>query len=153
MLSATQAAIKESKFCLQSVPVYDIINHERNDCIMKKMVLLFMVFNMLLSVVGCSNVNIDSNDTSETPVNFDLTQYDAHGELSCGLIWIEKTESSYDKAPETSFAYLDISGNVKSPWFSSKDYQKNDFFNKKHHLLKYTIMYIIISGSLVLFLI
>ncbi len=97
---------------------------------MKKIGLLFMVFAMLLSVVGCSNVNIDSNDTPEKSVNFDLNQYEAHGELSCGLIWVEKTTSSYDQAPQTEFAYLDINGNVKSPWFNSEDYQKNDFSNE-----------------------
>ncbi len=84
-----------------------------------------------------------ANGQTQT-VNFDLKQYDAHGDLSGGLIWVEKTESSYDQSPKKSFAYLDINGNVKSPWFSSSEFSKADFVNG-FVILKESIYYV--SGT------
>jgi len=94
---------------------------------MKKMMAALLVCAVLLTLSACS-FSVDMGGTPAAPaVNFDLSQYDAHGELSCGLIWVESTTSSYDQAAETSFAYLDTDGNVKSPWFSSEDFLKADF--------------------------
>lgn len=68
-------------------------------------------------------------NTTSASVNFDLTQYQAHGELSCGLIWVERTASSYNQSPETQFAYFDTNGNQKSEWFYSSTWTKADFSN------------------------
>ncbi len=62
-------------------------------------------------------------------VNFDLSEYDSYGELSCGLIWVEKTNSSYDEAPVTKFAFADADGNIKSQWFDSEKFEKANFVN------------------------
>lgn len=67
--------------------------------------------------------------SSEIQVNFDLNEYDSYGNFSDGLIWVEKTISSYDSSPETKFAYLDIDGNVVSEWFYSSNWHKADFSN------------------------
>lgn len=98
---------------------------------MKKIVIFFIALATILSLCACATNNTNARkETNDKPsVNFDLTQYDAHGELSCGLIWVEKTTSSYDKTPETTFVYLDVDGNVKSEWFSSELVYKNDFLN------------------------
>ena len=101
----------------------------------KKVCLIFVAFLMLMSLTACGSEksaekgNAVKNTESPVVVNFDLTQYDDHGELSCGLIWVEKTKSSYDKAPEKIFAYLDTDGNVQSEWFSSEMFYPRDFAN------------------------
>ncbi|MBE6797432.1 MAG: hypothetical protein E7531_03745 [Ruminococcaceae bacterium] len=98
---------------------------------MKKIVTLLIILVIMLSLCACdvNNFNAIKEMDDDTTVNFDLTQYDAHGELSCGLIWVEKTESSYGKAPETEFAYADIDGNIVSEWFDSEEFNKANFVN------------------------
>lgn len=96
---------------------------------MKKIFSLFLVCLIILMLSACGKIESINNDTPKMSVNFDLSQYDAHGELSCGLIWVEKTESSYDKAPETKFAYADIDGNIVSEWFDSEEFNKANFAN------------------------
>ncbi len=101
---------------------------------MKKLFLIFTVSVILMSLIAFGNEKSTKRpdtvkSTEPSAVNFDLTQYDNHGEPSCGLIWVEKTISSYDKAPETTFAYLDVDGNEKSQWFSSEMFYPRDFVN------------------------
>lgn len=96
---------------------------------MKKVLLIFIAFTTIFCLMACASTEGINNNLSTQTVSFDLTQYDDHGELSCGLIWVEKTTSSYDKTPETTFAYLDADGNVKSEWFSSEMFYPRDFVN------------------------
>lgn len=96
---------------------------------MKKIILFLISCAMLFSLSACGGTGNTANDPAKISVNFDLSQYDAYGEVSCGLIWVEKTESSYDTSPETKFAYADVDGNIKSPWFNSGEFNKADFVN------------------------
>ena len=112
---------------------------------MKKILLILVVLVILLSLSLCGRKDVADDDlntssmynetenandeTLEISVNFDLSQYDAHGELSCGLIWVEKTFSAYDMEPETYFAYFDIDGNMQSAWIESEIWHKKDFVN------------------------
>lgn len=69
---------------------------------------------------GKVSQNISNNPNSIPSVlekvNFDLSSYDSHGNLSCGRIWVTKTESSWDSSPKRYYAYLDINGNVIYGW-------------------------------------
>ena len=98
---------------------------------MKKITIFFITLVIMVSLCACvaNDTNVPNESDNNLSVNFDLTRYDAHGELSCGLIWVEKTESSYDKSPETKFAYADIDGNIKSQWFDSDEFNKANFIN------------------------
>ena len=97
---------------------------------MKKAILVLAIVAMLVALPSCAKKEAPQTAVVEkSPWNFDIEQYGDHGALSCGLIWVEKTESSYDTAPTTTFAYLDKDGNVKSPWFDSKLYTKANFMN------------------------
>ena len=92
---------------------------------MKKIILFLVIGCMLLCLSSCG-VNTDSNET----IKFDLSNYNAHGELSCGLIWVEKTVSDWNKESERQFAYFDANGNQRSKWFSFNDYlDPQDFSN------------------------
>lgn len=86
------------------------------------------VFTLLvlatLFLTGCGSQKFD-----EERINFDLSEYNDHGNLSCGLIWVQKTESTWDSVPQDYFAYFDTDGNRKSEWFSCNEYQPEDFQN------------------------
>ena len=86
------------------------------------------VFGILLKNSAPFKSN-DGQSSVEANVNFDLSQYQSHGEYNSGLIWVEKTTSSYDQAQKTQFAYFDADGNQVSQWFSSSDYAPADFSN------------------------
>lgn len=61
--------------------------------------------------------NNKSSGTKESDFNWsNLSQFDSHGQLSCERIWVVKTQSSWDSAPEKYFAYLDIDGNLIYDW-------------------------------------
>lgn len=62
-----------------------------------------------------SSAPSDDSDSKQS-VNFDLSQYDSHGELSCGRIWVVKTISDWNTKPTKYFAYLDADGNVVYRW-------------------------------------
>lgn len=97
---------------------------------MKKLMSFCLMLLMVTLLSACGsfdNTELPSNKTNQ--VNFDLSQYENHGELSEGLIWVEKTTSSYDQSPKTSFAYLDVEGNIKSPWFDTEEFSPSDFVN------------------------
>ncbi len=74
----------------------------------------FLVFALVLDEAVTSDV-YEEVDASEK-VNFDLSEYDSYGNLSCGRIWVKKTISDWDKSPEQYFAYLDANGNVIYDW-------------------------------------
>ncbi len=94
-----------------------------------------LAFFLVLLISGClsacsvSTSNIRKSGSTANSVNFDINQYDSHGILSDGLVWVERTISSYDSSPKTKFAYLDIDGNVISKWFNSSEWNKADFLN------------------------
>ena len=96
----------------------------------KRFVLAFCVVLLITILVGCSNSSTNEiNNTTPTKketVNFDLSQYKDHGELSEGLLWVIKETSSWDSEPYESYAYLDVDGNVVYGWFSVGKYFKND---------------------------
>ena len=98
------------------------------------------VFTLLvlatLFLVGCGSQKFDSDreshkgaSVSEERINFDLSEYNDHGNLSCGLIWVKKTESTWNSAPQDCFAYFDANGTQKSRWFSCDEYWPEDFQN------------------------
>lgn len=86
-------------------------------------VMVVMVLAIVVSVSGCADVNLgvdyDSevvSDVFQKMEDIDLSQYDSHGEWSCGRIWVTKTEGNWDAAPTECFAYLDLDGNVIYGW-------------------------------------
>ncbi len=114
--------------------------HTKGECMMKKWILMLLLLALVLGMLcGCSILELSGlqggllNQGAENPepqANFDLDQYASHGQWSDGLAWVETTtESSYDKAAKTVFAYLDTDGNVVSPWFNSEEYEKGNFVN------------------------
>ncbi len=83
---------------------------------MKKTILLLLSFLILLMLSACNESENHGDAGSKPSVNFDLSQYDSHGELSCGRIWVVKTISDWDTRPAKYFAYLDADGNVIYDW-------------------------------------
>lgn len=98
---------------------------------MKKVSFLFLVIVMLLSTVGCGNMNAVDNakPTEKETINFDLSQYKDHGNLSDGCIWVIKETASWDTDPYESYAYLDCDGNVIYGWHSVGTYYNNGFYD------------------------
>ncbi len=97
---------------------------------MKKLIYFCLMLLMVTLLSACGsfeNTKLTSDKTNQ--VNFDLSQYESYGELSEGLIWVKKTTSSYDQSPKTSFAYFDVDGNIKSPWFDAGKFLPSDFVN------------------------
>ena len=83
-------------------------------CIMIGIVLFIGFVGVLLEDVN-SNIELDDTNNVET-VNFDLSQYDSYGNLSCGRIWVTKSFSDWDTSPTKYYAYLDTDGNVIYDW-------------------------------------
>ncbi|MGN0487976.1 MAG: hypothetical protein ACI4HO_01795 [Ruminococcus sp.] len=106
----------------------------------KKIFCVFLVLGIIiLSLCSCSgngNYVYDGeaqyyDDESEIndihDLNIDLSEYSDHGELSCGRIWLEKEEGSWDEYPESQFAYFDADGNQITDWFLSDNFIKGDY--------------------------
>ena len=64
---------------------------------------------------------IDWEDEELQQQNVDLSAYDDHGEWSDGIMWVHKTEGSYDYV-EGSFAYIDSTGKVLGQWHSDEEW-------------------------------
>ena len=62
--------------------------------------------------LGTFNINASLDETAEEEtIHFDLSQYEQHGELSCGRIWCSIVEGDWDTPNEEWFAYFDCWGN------------------------------------------
>ncbi len=98
---------------------------------MKRFLLMIMVLVNVVMFCSCGIVNQGetSNGLEEETINFDLSQYDDHGELSCGRIWCSITEGGWDTANTTKFAYFDCDGNRISKWFEGDRYEPVDYKN------------------------
>ncbi len=110
---------------------------------MKKFLCLILCFIFCLIITSC---NISSNqdksyETSEQEIindetsqnekiNFDTSKYDAHGKISCGRLWVERsTEGDWNEFSENEFAYFDTDGNQITEWFNSSTYRKSNYVN------------------------
>ena len=109
-------------------------------------VILIVVLSVVSVIVGAlllMNINKKNNENKNTPqVNFDLSQYSGHGNLSCGLIWvkeyqwIDRLDGNYEM-----FAYFDVDGNQKSIWFNTREYFASNFKNNFLELEKVKLKY------------
>lgn len=96
---------------------------------MKRIIAMILAICTLLCLTACSSFG-DAEKTNKETIKFDLSQYTDNGVLSCGLVWVTKEVSDWDKEVEMQFAYLDADGNIKSPWFSLDTYREaKDFSN------------------------
>lgn len=100
----------------------------------KKITTVFLLICLLWGVCACSTDSGLGKSKKET-IKFDLSQYEDHGVLSCGLVWVTKEVSDWNKEPEVKFAYLDAEGNIKSPWFSLNKYREAVNFTNGYVIL------------------
>lgn len=101
----------------------------------KRLLFILLIISMLLSAVACNSLT--SSKQPANKINFDLSEYESHGELSCGRIWCSKIEGSWDTPNKESFAYFDCDGNRISQWFDRDTYTPTDFKNNFvvfHHI-------------------
>lgn len=129
------------KIPLQTENINTKKNKNKNKNTIKKILLTCLYIYIGFCVIGIitavtfaiidkkSNSSEISTTHVNDQINFDLNQFDAHGNLSCGLIWVERTTSSYDQSAKTEFAYFDVNGIQKSEWFESSKWEKSDFSN------------------------
>ena len=101
---------------------------------MKKKVIIFSVITLycvgLIIALVYHFVKKAETEAAVEKIRFDLSQYEDHGRLSCGLVWVTKEFSDWDEEPIMKFAYLDADGYVKSSWFSLDEYRTpRDFSN------------------------
>lgn len=100
--------------------------------IIKVVLLKGLLLLVLLSICGCNTYFpiLESGNSFNQGVNFDLSQYKDHGNLSCGLIWATQYHwSDVLDGDYEMFAYFDIDGNQKSSWFNKEEYFESDFYN------------------------
>jgi len=92
---------------------------------MKKVIIALLLLTILFSLSACSNSfsGSKSGNNGVKSANFDLSNYDAHGELSCGriLVW-RTTDGNWNSAKEKQFAYLDVNENVIYGWKTVEEF-------------------------------
>ena len=97
---------------------------------LKKILCSLLFIIIVFSFSACSSFsNPNNNAPTEETINFDLSQYKDHGELSEGIIWVIKESSSWDSEPSESYAYLDCDGNVIYGWRSVGTYYNNGSYD------------------------
>ena len=132
---------------------------------MKKVIAAFLLLSMIFSLSACNNSfsGSKSGNNGVKSANFDLNNYDEHGELSCGriLVW-RTTDGNWNSAKEKQFAYLDVNENVIYGWKTVEEfwpsghgsvltYTPYDFVNNfamiKDNTLENAFFFIDINGN------
>ncbi len=115
-----------------------------------KKALILLLTLLLLSSCNASQNNNNSAEKNTNTINFDLSQYIDHGELSCGRIWASIEDGDWDSTNVEKFAYFDSDGNKLTDWYKSDDWipfnynnnfaiiLKEDYYGRewKHHQCK-----------------
>ncbi len=96
---------------------------------MKKLYLLIVACVTVLLLSACVSEKNVHEDYTESSVNFDLSQYKYHGELSEGLIWVVDEVSDWDTDPYEIYAYLDCDGNVVYGWHAVGTFYNYGFYD------------------------
>ena len=98
----------------------------------KKGVFFVFLVSMLFIFAGCGLENTESEpnkpDEPATPA-VDLSAYDAHGNWSCGRLWVHRNTGTYNQSAG-EYGYIDEEGNLVGEWHSDQDWMvPQDFVN------------------------
>ena len=85
---------------------------------MKKMKYILIILSVVC--LFCSCVQQGAIMNSEPAV--DLSAYEKHGNWSCGRIWVQKTDSTWDSS-QTVCGYLDEKGQLVGRWHSIDEWK------------------------------